>query len=95
VGMIYGRTFRGMELRDMNPELAPYFSTDRGVLVLDVDQDRELGLRPGDVILAIGDREVERVRDVRRILSSYGEEERVTFQVMREGRPIQVEGRMD
>jgi len=95
VGMIYGRTFRGMELRDMNPELAPYFSTDRGVLVLDVDQDRELGLRPGDVILAIGDREVESVRDVRRILSSYREEERVTFQVMREGRPIQVEGRMD
>jgi hypothetical protein len=95
VGMIYGRTFRGMELRDMNPELAPYFSTDRGVLVLDVDQDRELGLRPGDVILAIGDREVESVRAVRRILSSYGEEERVNFQVMREGRKIQVEGRMD
>jgi hypothetical protein len=95
VGMIYGRTFRGMELRDMNPDLAPYFSTEKGVLVLDVDQDRELGLRSGDVILAIGDREVGSVRDVRRILSSYREEERVTFQVMREGRPIQVEGRMD
>jgi len=47
------------------------------------------------VILAIGDREVENVRDVRRILSSYREEERVTFQVMRQGRPVRVEGRMD
>jgi hypothetical protein len=95
VGLLRAGRFRGLELRDLNPDLAPYFSTDRGVLVLDVDQDRELGLRPGDVILAIGDREVENVRDVRRILSSYREEERVTFQVMRQGRPVRVEGRMD
>jgi C-terminal processing protease CtpA/Prc len=95
VGMLYGRTVRGLELRDMNPDLASYFSTDRGVLVLEVDEDRELGLRPGDVILAIGDREVETARDVRRILSSYREGERVTFQVMRQGRQTRVEGRMD
>jgi hypothetical protein len=95
VSMVYGRRLQGMELRDMNPDLAPYFSTDAGVLVLDVDQERGLGLKAGDVILAIGDREVESVRDVRRILSSYRDEERVTFQVMREGRQIRVEGRMD
>jgi hypothetical protein len=95
VSLVYERRLHGLELREMNPDLAPYFSTDGGVLVLDVEKDRELGLRAGDVILAIGDREVESVRDVRRILSSYREEERVTFQVMREGRRIPVEGRMD
>ena len=95
VSMVYGRRLQGMELREMNPDLAHYFSTDAGVLVLDVDEEGELGLRAGDVILAIGDREVESVRDVRRILASYRDEERVTFQVMRQGRRIQVEGRMD
>jgi hypothetical protein len=94
VGLLRTGRFRGLELRDLSPDLAPYFSTDRGVLVLDVDQERGLGLRPGDVILSIGDREVENVRDVRRILSSYTEEERMTFQVMRQGRQIVVEGRM-
>ena len=94
VGLLRTGRFRGLELRDLSPDLAPYFSTDRGVLVLDVDQERGLGLLPGDVILSIGDREVENVRDVRRILSSYTEEERMTFQVMRRGRQIVVEGRM-
>jgi len=95
MSMLYGRTVQGLELRDMNPDLAPYFSTERGVLVLDLDEDRGMGLKPGDVILAVGDRDVEAVRDVRRILASYESGERVTFQVMRQGRQIQVEGRMD
>ena len=89
------RTLWGLEIREMNPELAPYFSTEKGVLVLEVHEERELDLKPGDVILSIGDRDVESVRDVRRILSSYREGERVTFQVMRHGQRARVEGRMD
>ncbi len=94
-GLLRPRTLWGLEIREMSPELAPYFSTERGVLVLEVDEERELGLKPGDVILAIGDRDVESVRDVRRILSSYREGEGVAFQVMRHGQRTRVEGRMD
>ena len=82
----------GLDLRELNAGLAEYFSTDRGVLVLDVEEDSRLGLRAGDVILSIGDRPVEGTRDVYRILGSYEKEEAVSFSVMRQGQEMRVEG---
>ena len=82
----------GLRLAKMNPELGRYFSSDRGVLVLDVEEDSSLGLVPGDVILAIGDREVEDEGDVGRILGSYEDEEAVMFTLVRQGSQIRVEG---
>jgi hypothetical protein len=82
----------GLDLRELNAGLAEYFSTDRGLLVLDVDEDSRLGLRAGDVILSIGDRPVQDTRDVYRILGSYEKEEAVSFTVMRQGRELRVEG---
>ena len=84
----------GLELRELNPGLGEYFSTDRGVLVLLVDDDSGLGLRPGDVILSIGEREVEDPADVFRILRSYEDDETVLFTVMRHGQTVRVEGIM-
>jgi C-terminal processing protease CtpA/Prc len=88
-----GRRY-GLELTELNEGLARYFSTDQGVLVLNVDEESELGLTAGDVILRIGDREVEDRGDVSRILSSYEDDETVTFTVMRDGRETAVEGRI-
>lgn len=85
---------QGLELRKLNPDLGEYFSTDRGVLVMEVDEDSALGLRPGDVILSIGDREVEDTGDVFRILRSYEEDEAVSFTVMRHGQETRVDGTM-
>ncbi len=90
-GLAGGR-IHGLDLRKLNADLGEYFSTDHGVLVLDADEDSTLGLRAGDVILAIGDREVEDVSDVLRILRSYEEDEAVSFTVMRQGREQRVEG---
>ena len=94
--MVYGIMGRmagfGLELTELNPGLAEYFSTDEGLLVLDVDEDSTLGLRPGDVILAIDGRDVEDRGDVRRILGSYKDEETVSFSVVRKGQEILVEG---
>ena len=84
----------GLELTDLNPELGEYFSTNEGILVLNVDEDSELGLRPGDVILSIGDRAVEDQGDVGRILASYEDDETVTFRIMRSGSQTQNEGRV-
>jgi hypothetical protein len=91
---ISGGRIHGLDLRKINSGLGEYFSTDHGVLVLDVDEDSTLGLRPGDVIQAIGDREVEDVSDVLRILRSYEDDEGITFSVVRQGRETRVEGTM-
>jgi C-terminal processing protease CtpA/Prc len=82
----------GLELTELNPGLAEYFSTDDGLLVLDVDEDSTLGLMAGDVIQAIGGREVEDHGDVMRILSSYEDGETVSFTVVRKGSVREVEG---
>ena len=82
----------GLHLTELNPGLAEYFSTDAGVLVLEVDDGSPLGLQAGDVILAIDGREVEEQRDVGRILRSYEGGEEVSFSVIRKGQQITVEG---
>jgi hypothetical protein len=84
----------GLELAELNPGLAEYFSTDQGLLILEVDEDSTLGLMAGDVIQAIGDREVEDRGDIMRILGSYEEGETVTFTVVRRGSVMEVEGTM-
>ncbi len=84
----------GLRLTKLNPGLADYFSTDEGLLVLDVDEDSELGLSAGDVILGIDGRKIEDQQDLLRILSSYEEDETVSFTVMRNGQEVVVEGRI-
>lgn len=75
----------GVELRELNPTLGEYFGTETGILVIDVDEDNPLGFMPGDVILAVGDREVNSLERVRRILGSYEEDEAVTVRIIRKG----------
>ena len=89
----FGAMGNGLELAEINPELGAYFGTEEGVLVLDVAEDSELGLQPGDVIVRIGSREATSPERVRRILSSYGSDETVTFDVRRDGRDMSVSGR--
>lgn len=91
--MRLGRAF-GLELVELNPDLADYFDVDEGVLVADVAAGSELGLRPGDVIVAVGEREVEDVSDVRRILSSFESGEELRFRVVRRGSERTVTGHL-
>lgn len=85
----------GMSLVPVNPALGEYFGTSRGVLVTELPEESATGLRAGDVILRIGDREVEDVAHARRVLASYRSGEEVTFQVMRRQREETVRGRME
>lgn len=95
----FERMFRGrghgVELVPMNEGLSGYFGTDEGVLVADVDDDSELGLRPGDVLLRIGEREVRDPGHAARILSSYRDDETVRMEVIRKGERTTVEGRVE
>ena len=91
-GAFFGNCVAGLELREMNEGLGGYFGTTEGVLVLSVGEESELGIEPGDVILAIGGRDVEEPSDVRRILGSYDEDEEIEISVRRADRVITVTG---
>ncbi|MFP3949024.1 MAG: PDZ domain-containing protein, partial [Longimicrobiales bacterium] len=61
----------GARVVALNDPLAEYFEVDRGVLTVDVldgSPAQEAGLRPGDVIVAVGDEPVASVEDLRTIL---------------------------
>ncbi len=89
-----GRCVDGVELLELNPDLAEYFEApDGGVLVTEVSEDSPLGLRAGDVLVAIDGREVRDPDHVRRILASYETDEEVRLRVIRQGREIEVLGR--
>ena len=81
-----------LELTDMNEGLGRYFGTSDGVLVVEVDEDSDLGLRAGDVLLSIDGREVRDARHVRSIIQSYRPDEEISMQVMRDNRRITVRG---
>ncbi|MEZ4414508.1 MAG: PDZ domain-containing protein [Gemmatimonadota bacterium] len=82
----------GLELRELDADLGRYFGAEAGVLVLAVDEDSDLGLRAGDVILAIGGRTVDEPRDVWRVLGSYDDDEPIEFEVLRDRSRTRVEG---
>lgn len=82
----------GLDLVEVNPGLGEYFGTDEGVLVANIDQDSSLGLQPGDVILAIGDREVRDPAHARAILDSYRADEEISFRIVRRQQPFDITG---
>jgi hypothetical protein len=89
-----GFGFRDLELVKVSPQLAEGLGISEGLLVVDVGTDTILGLRAGDVILAIGGRRPTSAAHALRILSTYDPQEAVQFDVMRRGRRQAVSGRM-
>jgi C-terminal processing protease CtpA/Prc len=68
---VAGRTLAGAELSPMNPGLASYFGTDKGLLVVRVAEETPAarsGLQAGDVVIEANDTEVRDVSDLRRII---------------------------
>ena len=86
---------RGLDLVELNADLGAYFGTKSGVLVADVDGDSGLGLRPGDVVSAVGGREIEDVSELRRVLRSYREGEEIEFRIWRDGAETTVTGTIE
>ncbi len=84
----------GLDLLEMKPGLAAYFGTEDGMLVTNVNEDSTLGLEPGDVILSIGDREATSSSRIRRILSTYDEDEDITLRILRDHDEMTVTGRL-
>ncbi|UCF19685.1 MAG: PDZ domain-containing protein [Gemmatimonadota bacterium] len=89
-----GERLPGLELVSLNPDLGDYFGTSEGVLVVNVPEESELGLRAGDVLKRIDGRDVRSPSHAMRILRSYEADEEVSFQIYRQKRETTVSGKI-
>jgi serine protease Do len=85
-----GKGTIGLSLMELNPQLAKYFEApeDAGVLVERVEKGsiaEKAGFKAGDVIVKIGDRRIDDIRDIRRKLSTYKEGEIASVDIIRKG----------
>lgn len=84
-----------IELVKNNAGLGANFGTSEGLVVTNVgDDSTTLGIRAGDVLLAIGGRRPSSPAHALRILSTYEPGETVSFDIMRQRRRMTVSGRM-
>lgn len=78
-----GSPLARLELAPMNDELGRYFGTDEGVLVISSPRDTGLGLKGGDVILAVDGRKPAGPSHLLRILRSYERGESFKLDIQR------------
>lgn len=82
---------RGLKLAEVNAGLGEYFKTDRGVLVLNARDDNDLQLESGDVILQVGETEVNSPAEFMRALRDFeaGQEFDIDIKRNRKNRTLQ------
>ncbi|MFQ6604610.1 MAG: S1C family serine protease [Fidelibacterota bacterium] len=83
--------FLGVQLSDLTPQLRKYFNVkdDRGVLVAEVLEDSPAeasGIKAGDVIVAVNDKDIATARDLSRTIRQYEPEEKITLTIIRKGK---------
>ena len=94
VPFLYGSPLADLELAPLNPDLGQYFGASSGVLVISVPGASQLGLKGGDVVLAVDGRTPESPSHLLRILRSYEESESFKAEVLRNRKRVSVEGRL-
>jgi hypothetical protein len=72
-----------LELAPLNADLGQYFGTGDGVLVISAPRDSRLGVRGGDVVLAVDGRKPDGPLHLLRILRSYDGGERFKLDILR------------
>ncbi len=83
--------FGGMELTALTPQLARYFGTDKGLLVVRAPKSDVYKLQDGDVILNIDGRVPSSGSQVTRILRSYSAGETLTMRIMRDRKAVDLQ----
>ncbi len=82
--------WQGLELVGMNPELGEYFGTDHGLLVVRGSRESKLNVKPGDVILKIGEQPAESPMQAVRVLHSFDPGKPITLEILRHKRPQKI-----
>jgi hypothetical protein len=90
----------GIVLMELNPQLAEYFGAPagKGVLVEQVQKRsaaKEAGIKAGDVILRVGDAEIEGVEDVHGAMEGLNEGDSVAVGILRRGSPMTLRMEVD
>lgn len=78
-----GSPLGDLTLAPLNPELGRYFGAADGVLVINLPPESKLGLKPGDVVLAVDGRKVRLPSQLFRALQSYDPGEEFKLEIMR------------
>ena len=89
-----GPAIRGLELAKLDDDLGAYFKTTNGVLVVKAPKDGALGLKSGDVIQKIDGVSVSEPVTVLDKLRSRAEEQSVEIDIMRQGRRVELQGKI-
>ena len=89
-GAIFPNEQQGMELQELNEDLASYFDVpaDGGALVTDVDRDSpadKAGLKAGDVITHFDGEPIDSIADFQKLIQERDEEETVQLDFVRKG----------
>jgi C-terminal processing protease CtpA/Prc len=81
---------QGLKLAEIDPGLGEYFKTDRGVLVLKAKADNDLQLETGDVILQVGNTDVNSPAEFMRALRDFhsGDEFKMDIKRKRKNRTL-------
>lgn len=78
-----GGPLADLELAPLNSDLGQYFGTEEGVLVVSAPKDTKLGLKGGDVVMAVDGRKPNGPSHLMRILRSYDRGESFKMDILR------------
>jgi len=83
--------FLGVRLQDLTSQLRTYFNLrdGRGVLISEILEDspaEKSGLKAGDVVIQVDDRDIHTVQELTKAIRKYKPEDKVTIRVNRKGR---------
>ncbi|KPJ59931.1 MAG: hypothetical protein AMJ46_09175 [Latescibacteria bacterium DG_63] len=84
----------GVKVIDVSKELAEYFKTDDGALVIEVMEDsgaEEAGIKPGDVIIEADGKPVEDSEDLTRLLRKREKGDSVELVLVRKGNRMKLD----
>jgi hypothetical protein len=92
--VLFGSPLSELELAPLNSDLGEYFGSTRGVLVVSAPKDSELGLKGGDVVLAVDGRRPASPSQLLRILRSYERGESFKLEILRKQKRQTVSGKL-
>jgi serine protease Do len=91
----------GLVVRELTPDLAAHLGIDeneKGVVVVKVDPDSKLfeaGIRPGDIVLQINQKNIGSIEDYKKAASKIHSKERVLLLIRRKGEDLFVSVRAE